>query len=256
MRSKVITVTGAQMLVTKDVQQNEKRIFNGIDEAAANGADFLLTPESAVSGNYPDFDREQVTEAVNRIAQKAKNAGIGLILGTCYKQIEDGNEYCYNQARVYAPSGEYLGFYAKILRCSSLEYPGSGAMSRYIEGVPRIFEWEGIKFGILICNDMWATPGFTTIPNNYLPWRLKQMGAEFIVHPISASGTDLRYKTFHESSVELWAFALKTHIIEINKAPENGKVLNTASGLVGKEGQRLIKAPDDGEHFFTCQIKL
>ena len=185
---KTLTISGLQMPVTNDVARNEKRILEAIKKAAEAGADFLVTPEGSLSGYTPNFDRVQVAGAVERLAAAAKEHKVGLLLGTCFKELTDGNEQCYNQVRVYTPQGEYLGYHAKILRCSKLDSPGSGEMTDYAEGRLRTFEWNGISFGILICNDFWATPGYTTIPNPYLPWQLKQMGAQLIFHHIN-SGT-------------------------------------------------------------------
>jgi len=217
-----IKVAGLQMRVTRDIRSNEQRILSGIERAAQQGADFLITPEGSLSGYRADFDREALNQALDRIVTAAHKAGVGLALGTCFKEKRGQKELCYNQIRLYSPNGEYLGSHAKILRCSPLDYPGTGEMNRYVEGQLRTFTWQGIRFGALICNDLWATPGFTTKPNPYLPWRLKQMGSQVIFHAIN-SGTDQQYRSFHESSVELWAKALQIPIVEVNAAPPEGK---------------------------------
>jgi len=251
---KSLTVCGLQMPVTNDVNRNAQRILGAIKKAAEAGADFLVTPEGSLSGYTPNFDRVQVTEAVERLAASAKEHKVGLLLGTCFKELTDGKELCYNQVRVYTPQGEYLGFHAKILRCSPLETPGSGEMKDYAEGRLRTFQWNGITFGILICNDFWATPGYTTIPNPYLPWQLKKMGAQLIFHHIN-SGFDQEYRDFQESSVNLWAKKLGIYIVEVNAADKNEKT-NAGSGLVGPKGERETIVPDVGEQFFTCKIKI
>ncbi len=117
-------------------------------------------------------------------------------------------------------------------------------MIDYVEGELKTFEWKGKTFGILICNDLWATPGYTTMPNPYLPWKLKQMGAKFIVHCIN-SGSSQKYKSFHESSAELWAYSLKIPIFEINAScgeqPVNARV---GIKLPCKRAKRLINVPE------------
>jgi hypothetical protein len=108
----------------------------------------------------------------------------------------------------------------------------------------------------LICNDFWATPGYTTMPNPYLPWQLKQMGAQLIFHHIN-SGTDQEYRAFQESSVNLWAKKLGIYIVEVNAAGKNkNEKTNASSGLVGPKGQRETIVPDVGEQFFTCKIRI
>ncbi len=251
---KTLTVSGLQMPVTKDVAVNEKRILTAIEKAAKEGADFLITPEGSLSGYTTEFDRLQVSRAVERLAAAAKKHKVGLLLGTCYKELTDGKEQCYNQVRVYTPQGDYLGSHSKILLCSSLDSPGTKEMARYEQTPLRTFTWNGICFGVLICNDFWATPGFTTIPNPYLPWQLKKKGAQVIFHHIN-SGTNQTYRAFHESSVNLWAKATGIFIVEVNAADKNKKT-NASSGLVGPQGNRQLIVPDIGEQFFTCKIQI
>jgi predicted amidohydrolase len=127
-------------------------------------------------------------------------------------------------------------------------------MVDYVEGELKTFSWKDLRFGILICNDLWATPGYTTIPNPYLPWKLKQMGAQFIVHCIN-SGTAQKYRPFHESSAELWALSMKIPILEVNAAHEEEKI-NARSGLINAAGERVLDVPDSGSRFFTAKIVL
>jgi predicted amidohydrolase len=250
-----LRISGLQMLVTESVPDNERRILAGIDRAAGDRADFLLTPEGSLSGYYAGFDGQEVAEALARVADAARRAGVGLALGTCYKEAEGAQEYCYNQVRIYAPEGDYLGCHAKILRCSSLWRPGTGEMRDYVEGTLRTFDWQGIRLGALICNDLWATPGWTTMPNPYLPWQLKRMGAQVLLHAIN-SGQDQRNRPFHESSTELWARALRLPIVQVNAAPAGGRAVNAPSGALDAEGRRFATCPDRGEQYFTCEVPV
>jgi len=295
-----LRLSALQMLVTSDVAENERNLLAGLARAAGDEADFLLTPEGSLSGYHSDFDGEVVAAAVERVAAAAKAAGVGLALGTCYKEragwpgchperlaarrgelcegstpaeptgerrfpssddpLPPGNsatptEVCYNQVRVYTPEGEYLGYHAKILRCSSLDHPGTGEMQQFAEGTLRTFDWRGLRFGVLICNDLWATPGFTTMPNPYFAWRLKQMGAQFILHAIN-SGRDLRHRPWHEACTAMWAKAVQLPILQVNAAPADGEPLNAPSGVIGPDGERLISVSDCGEEYFVCQLTV
>lgn len=243
-----------QMNVSADIRLNRDQIIKGIKKAAYEGASFLVTPEGSLSGYTSNFSREELDTALVEVRNEAMKMKVGLILGTCNKEVIKGKEYCYNQVRVYAPDGEFQGAYSKILRCSSLDLPGTGEMTDYVEGDLRTFTWNGYRFGILICNDLWATPGYTTMPNPYLPWKLKQMGAQFIVHCIN-SGSDLKYRPFHESSVELWAFSLHLPIVEVNAAQGND-MINARSGMVDSRGERILKVPDQDDQFFTVTINF
>ena len=249
---KPVVMTGLQMEVSVDVNANLHQIMEGIDKAADEGASFLVTPEGSLSGYNSDFDQKEVAYALDKIRAEASAKKVGLILGTCFKELVKGREYCFNEVRVYAPEGNFLGEYSKILRCSSLDLPGSGEMTDYVEGNLKTFEWNGNKFGILICNDLWATPGYTTMPNPYLAWKLKQMGAQFIIHCIN-SGSAQRYRAFHEASAELWALSVKLPVLEVN-AVEPDERVNAQSGLIDSDGERSLKVPDSGVQYFTVKI--
>ena len=247
---RTITVAGLQMDVTDSIGQNKIRILAGMKEAAAGKAVFLVTPEGSLSGYRSTFNQAAVQQALQEITTYAGELRLGLLLGTCFK---DDRDLCYNQIRVYAPEGEFLGAHSKILVCSPTDAPGTGEMLDYQQGTLRTFEWQNLRFGILVCNDLWATPGYTTIPNPYLPWQLKQMGAEVIFHSIN-SGTNQFYRRFHESSAELWALNLRLPIMEVNAAQGNAAI-NAQSGLINSKGVRSVVVPDTGEHLYFCEIE-
>jgi predicted amidohydrolase len=241
------------MLVTRDIGQNELKIMNALATAGRDRADFLVTPEGSLSGYQPDFNQEELDSSLERITQTARDLGVGLFLGTCFKERENGREKCYNQVRVYTPQGAYLGYYAKILRCSPPEDPEGGEVRDYAQGHLKLFEAKGVKIGVLICNDLWATPGYTCLPNPYLPLQLKKMGAQIIVHSIN-SATDPRFRSFHNASVEAWAMTLKLPIVGVNAAGANDAAVNAPTSVVGPDGVRLITAPETGEQYFSYLV--
>jgi len=247
-----LRIAGLQMDISGNIQENEQTIIQHLNDLTDQGIDLLITPEGSLSGYTSHFDREQLNKSLEKVTEAAKKLNIGLVLGTCYKEIINGNEYCYNQARVYLPDGTFLGAYSKILTCSPLDNPGTGEMMEYVQGKVRTFSYKGVEFGILICNDLWATPGYTTIPNPYLPWKMQEAGAEVIFHIIN-SGTDQTYRTFHEASVELWARQLEIPIVEVNAAHGNNEI-NASSGVVNKYGERVKDVNDRGEQLFIYDL--
>ena len=249
-----LRIAGLQMDVSDNIKQNEERIIKYLNSLKDENIDFLITPEGSLSGYTSQFDGEVLLESLARVRKAAEDLNIGLILGTCYKEIVDGREYCYNQARVYLPDGTFKGAYSKILTCSPLDNPGTGEMMEYVQGSVKTFSVNDVEFGILICNDLWATPGYTTIPNPYLPWKMQESGAEVIFHIIN-SGTNQKYKAFHEASVELWAMTLKIPIVEINAA-HGDEAINARSGIIDKEGSRSKIVENKGEQIFIYDLEL
>ena len=103
-----LRVAGAQLPVTSDIGFNVEAIYRAIDFAEDAAADILLTPEGSLSGFTHDFDAGIVESSLVRVTSRAREAHLGLALGTCYVEPEDG--LCYNQIRFYGPDGGYLGF--------------------------------------------------------------------------------------------------------------------------------------------------
>jgi len=249
-----LRIAGLQMDVSSNIEENESTIVRYLNSLKDQNIDFLITPEGSLSGYTSHFDGDELKKSLVRVQEVARNLNIGLVLGTCYKESIDGKEYCYNQARVYLPDGTFLGAYSKILTCSPLENPGTGEMMEYVQGNIKTFSVNNVEFGILICNDLWATPGYTTLPNPYLPWKMQEAGAKAIFHIIN-SGTNLMYKDFHEASVELWAMTLKMPIIEVNAA-HGSKEINARSGIINSEGKRTKTADSTGEQIFIYDLEL
>lgn len=102
-RRKTIRVAGVQMAVTQDVERNESAILAAVEQASSRQADILLTPEGSLSGYTPDFDRDAVAHALERVTSVARENGVGLALGTCSVEADDR---CYNQIRFYRQDGE------------------------------------------------------------------------------------------------------------------------------------------------------
>lgn len=253
-QEKSLKVAGLQMNVSNDIDANKKTIIDNIAIASEEGAEFLITPEGSLSGYTDDFDNQKLLAALVEVEVVAKEKGIGLFLGTCIKEKIGNDTIVYNQVRAYSPEGKLLGKQSKVLLCSPVDAPGTGEMHDYGQGFLKPIQWNGLKIGILICNDLWATPGYTTIANTYLPLQLKQMGAEVIFHSIN-SGLNQRYRKFHESSVELWAYTNGIPILEVNAA-KGEKPVNAQSGLVDKNGERTLEVPLIGEQLFYAEIPL
>jgi predicted amidohydrolase len=237
------------MPVTTDIRRNAEHILCALEQAAADRAALLLTPEGSLSGYTSHFDQRELENSLQTVTDRAKALGIGLALGTCSRE-DDG--LCYNQVRVYFPDGTYGGFHAKILRCAPLDDPHGGELAEYAAKPLRSFEWEGATFGCLVCNDLWATPGYTTVANPYLAWQLAKLGCRFILHAVN-NGAKGRYRAYHEANLALWAFALKMPIVTVNAPPANGAV-NSLSGVMGPDGEWLCQVPEEGSQYFSCDL--
>src|SRR5208283_3058816 len=169
-----IRVAGSQIPVTLDVPGNLAAILRSIEAAADGGADILLTPEGSLSGYTHTFDQAAVEHALQEVRSFARKRRLGLALGTCFIE-SDGR--CYDQLRFYGPDGSYLGFHSKTLTCGTLGVPSRGEIEHFSVAPLRTFTIKGIPCGGLVCNDMWANPGYTPMPDPHLSQKLSEAGA-------------------------------------------------------------------------------
>ena len=251
-------VTLAQIPVNnQDISANLKEIKNATLQAAEDKADILLTPEGSLSGYTHKFDRTQLKDALYELESYAAKLRVGLALGVCMDEA-DGN--CYNQLRFYLPNGEYLGCHTKTLLCGNGE-PPEGEIN-YFKVMPlSVFEFMGITIGGLICNDLWANPACTPMPDTHLTWRLARMGAKVIFQAVNG-GRDAGplsqglVKKFHEVHVLMKAHTDGVVICTVDNAfPENIGV-SSIGGIAGRDGKLAHTLPDIGRQVATFDISF
>jgi predicted amidohydrolase len=254
---KSIRVAAVKSAVSEDIEVNLKAMKKAIDYAYDEKADILLTPEGSLSGYTPDFDRVEVRKALEEVVLYASSAGVGLALGTCYYEA-DGK--CYNQIRFYDKAGNFLGFHSKILRCGDHEDPKRGEINHYAVTPLRTFEFEGVIIGGLICNDMWANPGCTTLPDTHLSQQLSKMGARIIFHAAYGGRDDSDWSkvnwNYHESNLRMRAASGGIWIVTADSS--NPVDLNSScpSGVVDPNGDWACTSEAKGIQYFSYTIDL
>jgi len=254
-----LKVAGAQMPVTRDVESNEAGIMRAIEFAVEQKAHILLTPEGSLSGYTAEFDQGAVEKALERVTAEASQARLGLALGTCVFEPEDGR--CYNQIRFHARDGAHLGFHSKTLRCGSMSKPPKGEINDYAVTPLRTFDFEGVRIGGLICNDLWANPRCTPMPDTHLAQQLSDMGAKVIFHAVNGgrSGSDWDAEVawpFHESNLRMRALSGKVWIVTADNAHPTSVRCSAPSGVVNPDGAWACKTEPKGEQHFACTIEL
>ena len=141
-------------LVVGDVEGNTSRIVAAAKRAREEmGADVVMVPELAVSG-YPPEDllfhsgmRSQVARSIGRL--KAEVRGITLIAG--YPEYD--GDHIYNSALVLR-DGAVLANHRKACLPN---YRVFDEKRYFTPGTkPTVVELNGIKAGILVCEDVWA----------------------------------------------------------------------------------------------------
>ena len=254
-----LRVAVAQISVTRDIDANLETIGRAIDKAIEQKADILLTPEGSLSGYTPKFDQAKVDAALKKVVDKASSAGLALALGTCYTEPDDGK--CYNQIRFYDGDGKFLGFHSKTLRCGSMTDPPKGELNDYACRPLRTFEIKGITVGGLICNDMWANPGCTPMPDPHLSQKLADMGAKIIFQAVNGgrNGSDWSrnvFWPFHETNLRIRAQTGKLWIVTVDNCHPTNIPCSAPSGVLQPNGNWAVKTPGQGEQMVVYTIVL
>lgn len=253
-----IRIAGAQLSVTNDIPANVAGIERAIAFARDAQADLLLTPEGSLSGYTHLFDAPQVEQALEHVTSLAREAQVGLALGTCYDEPEENR--CYNQIRFYTPDGQYLGFHSKTLTCGSLERPPQGEINHYAVSPLRTFSFQGITIGGLICNDLWANPGCTPMPDPHLTQQLADRGTRVILHAVNGGRdgsplSDLAWQ-YHDANLRMRAIAGRLWIVTVDNSYPAKLRCSAPSGVVNPQGDWVCQAEPHGEQFFVHTIEL
>ncbi|MBS1155109.1 MAG: synthase [Proteobacteria bacterium] len=138
--------------VVGDLAGNIELILAAARDARAAGADILLTPELALAG-YPPEDLllrpsflAECRKMIGRLIDEVD--GITLVVGYPYGDTRE----CFNAA-VVIRDGNILGRYEKMLLPNDAVFDEV----RYFTpgAVPLVFEQNGVKVGVAICEDIW-----------------------------------------------------------------------------------------------------
>ncbi|HOZ46212.1 MAG TPA: carbon-nitrogen hydrolase family protein [Candidatus Hydrogenedentes bacterium] len=238
---KTVRVSGVQMMVSPKLEENLPKILSCIEKS---DTDFILFPEMSLTGYHGDFSQKAAAAAWRQVAAACRQAYVTALIGTGVHTAEG----TFIQQRIKTDEGKLLGTHEKLVPTE-----GDRKFCRPGEEL-RLFTHHGIRFGCLICNDLWVTPGCGPYPDPRLAYQLGKRGAQIIFHAIN-SGFDQDFTAFHEANLALRARESKVYIVTANAAdPE--RPVNAASGVVSPEGKWLVQCPRLGEQKFAIDIEL
>jgi predicted amidohydrolase len=254
----ILRVSGAQIPVSFDIRQNVATLIKAIEWAASEKADILLTPEGSLSGYTHEFNVDTLQTGLREVTTLARQRTVGLALGTCFKET-DGNVY--NQIRFYAADGFYLGFHSKVLRCKNMLDPQSaGEVDYFADKGLGVFSFGSIVVGGLICNDLWANPAWTSMPDPHLTRLLAGMGVRLVFHAVNGGrdGSPWSQVTwqYHEANLRLRARADRLWIVTVDNCAPLEIPCSAPSGILSPEGDWVCQAASQGEQFFVYNIDL
>jgi len=255
---KTLRVTTAQIVVSDDIGANVEMINWAIDKAIAEKSDVLLTPEGSLSGYTHIFDQDRVAKELVGVVERASKGGLALALGTCF--VEDDGK-CYNELRFYDKGGEFLGFHSKTLLTGSWDDPPKGEINHYAVRPLRTFELCGIRVGGLICNDMWANPMCTPVPDPHLSQQLSKMGAKVIFQAVNGGrdgGEWSRnvYWNYHETNLRMRAASGRMWIVSADNCYPEDAPCSCPSGVLRPDGGWAVKAKWQGRQLVSYTIEI
>ncbi|MEE0806015.1 MAG: hypothetical protein U0M22_00940 [Acutalibacteraceae bacterium] len=138
--------------------------------------------------------------------------------------------------------------------------PSVGEINHFSVQPLRVFDFNGIPVGGLICNDMWANPSCTPQVDPNLTHQLSKMGAKVIFHAVNggrdaSEKSQVLVKRFHESHVLLKAEADQVFIATVdNSAPETIPV-SSIGGVASPDAVWAYKLPETGKQFGVYTIE-
>ena len=233
--------TLAQVAVHKNVEQNLASARRALEQAAAEKGEFVLFPEMFLTGYARDFRQDESADGMAEMAEMCRKFAVTALVGTAWQEQDKR----FNQVRIIDATGAPAGAYAK--KC--LTYGDAKTVSAGTTDL--VFSVAGLTVGILICNDLWVTPGYSDGPNPHLTLKQARAGAQVIFHHIF-SGSDQRHRAYHESNHFVRAAEAKCPIVAVNAfTPAE---VNATSGVVGTEFQHLVALPRDREAIQTVEF--
>ena len=236
-----LRVGAVQMEIKPTKSENKPRILNLIERS---DCDILLFPEMSLTGYNNDFSTSKTEAAWDEIAVKCRQSYTGAIIGTGARH----GDHTHIQSRIYSDEGELIGTHEKLVPTQSEREwcrPGEEL---------RTFEFKGVRFGCLICNDFWVTPGAGPYSDRRLSHKLSKEGVQVIFLSVN-SGTDPKYSAWHEENLKLRAQEGGFYVVTANAAYDTGDN-NCPTGIMAPNGEWLVKQPQSGESVLTFDLEL
>jgi len=223
---------------------------NAVAKTSSEGAEVVCFPECFVPGyrgegkQIPPPDAKFLDRAWSAVADAAAKAKVTVILGT--ERIVEGSLLA--TALVIQRDGTFAGFQDKVQLDPSEDgtyFAGSGR---------RVFEADGLKFGIVICHEGWRYP-------ETVRWAASR-GAHIVFHPHFGEAEPGGYvpstfadpaNTFHEKAALCRAAENTCYFATVNFASEGSA---TTSAMANPDGTLLAYQPYGVDGLLIANIDI
>lgn len=221
-----------------------------LGEAAAQQVAIVCFPETYIPGlrgqdfAVPPPDQARQQAALEQIQASARRHGTAAIVGMEW-EINSG---LHNVAFVIGRDGAVLGYQPKN-QIAPEEEPYYAA-----EGSRRMFEIDGVPFGITICHEGWRYPEATRWP--------AERGARIVFHP-QLTGSDKAGSTpafwgdpdapYYEKAMVARAIENTVYFASINYALRHQE---SATSIIGPDGDLVAWVPYGEERLLVADLDL
>ena len=260
---RTITVAAAQTgpVLTDERAPGVEAACAMLEEAARAGVAIICFPEVFLSPFFPnrltqDYERFFVSlpdSGIDPLFRLAREKRIAMI----FAFAERARSYFYNSAAVFDRGGRHLGTYRKThipAYFPSELRGGTGSYEKFYfspgSALP-VFELEGVRCGIQICNDRLYPEGSRV---------LALRGAEIIFMPIAYAtyGNDQYRVAIWDLPLQARAFDNGVFVVAANRVgDESGRLHIGKSAIVNPLGGRIVKqAGMDLPELLVAEIDL
>lgn len=221
-----------------------------LEEAGAQGVAIVCFPETYFPGlrgqdfSVPPPDQRRQNEALAEVRASARRHGVAVVVGMEW-ETEAG---LHNVAFVVARDGEVIGYQAKN------QIPPEEEPYYVPDGRRRLFEVDGVPFGITICHEGWRYPEATR-------WAAVR-GARLVFHP-QLTGSDRAGATigrwgdpdspYYEKAMVVRGVENTVYFASVNYAM---RFQDSATSLIGPEGECLAYVPYGEERLLVHGVDL
>jgi NAD+ synthase/NAD+ synthase (glutamine-hydrolysing) len=227
--------------VIGDIAGNLRRIAGAYEAARTRGARLCITPELALVGYpprdlllYPAF-ADEAEKALAALARETSGQNCALILGTVGRNPADIGKPLYNQA-VGFQNGEIVFRYNKRLLPTYDVFDEA----RYFQAgdKPCVWEFEGLRFALTVCEDIWNDSASCTTPAYALD-PLADLPPFDVLVNLSASPFTVGKQRQREDMLSAVARKFGAHVLYVNSVGGNDDLIFDGRSMCVDRGGRL-----------------
>jgi predicted amidohydrolase len=221
-----------------------------LEEAGAQDVAIVCFPEAYIPGlrgqdfAVPDPDQRRQQHALDVVCDSARRHRVAVVIGMEWASPLG----LHNVAYVIGRDGEVLGYQAKN------QIPSEEEPYYVPDGQRRLFDVDGVSFGITICHEGWRYP-------EAVRWAAVR-GARVVFHP-QLTGSDQQGGTitrwgdpsspYYEKAMVMRSVENTIYFASVNNAM---RYQDSATSLIGPDGDLLAYVPYGREQLLVHDLDL